>query len=217
MPRAIAAVSIAAIFLTVGCQGGESNDGRSVKPSAAEVTCDKIMSAQAKAAMKRIADIPDSAKVAYLGNPQGAADDLVALYDTGTASEWDEVDFCGAHKGSEGLGSVQVRFALADKLPEEGNVASIFKKYSMAKAALAGVKVGVLYFECSSKNFASGAGATVLVRGEVRSRYETSEPEEAAREDALRIVYESSRAVADLLACKSNAGLPGSFTMPPEV
>ena len=87
----------------------------------------------------------------------------------------------------------------------------------MGKSALGGVGVGVLYFECSSKKFSLGAGATVLVRGEVRSRYQTSEPEDAAREDNLRIIYESSRALSDLLDCQSNAGLPVSFSMPPEV
>jgi hypothetical protein len=167
--------------------------------------------------MKRIADIPASVKTTFLGDPQGTADGLVAQHDAGTASEWDEEDFCSVHKGSAGLDSVQVRFSLADEPPKDGQTASIFKEYRMAKAALAGVKVGVLYFECSSKKFSLGAGATVLIRGEVRSRYETSESENAAREDTLRIVYESSRVLSDLLDCKSNAGLPDSFTMPPEV
>ncbi|MFG2128257.1 hypothetical protein ACGFNV_10695 [Streptomyces sp. NPDC048751] len=167
--------------------------------------------------MKRIADIPASVETTYLGDPQRAADGLVAQYDAGTASEWAEEGFCAAHEGSAGLDSARVTFSLAQEVPEEGKVASIFKEYRMAKAALAGIKVGVLYFECSSGNFASGAGATVLVRGEVRSRYETSEAEGAARKDTLRVVYEASRALSKLLGCKSNAGLPSSFSMPPEV
>ncbi|MGI5194462.1 hypothetical protein ACQEVY_12640 [Streptomyces sp. CA-288835] len=215
--RVMASVTIAAVLATTGCQSEESKSEGGASPSSTEVTCDKILGAQAKAAMKRIADIPESVKVTFLGDPQGAADGLVAQYDAGTASEWDDEDFCGAHKGSAGLDSVQVRFALAQEIPKKGEAASIFKEYRMAKAALAGVKVGVLYFECSSEKFASGAGATVLVRGEVRSRYETSESEDAAREDTLRIVYESSRAFSGLLECKSNAGLPANFKMPPEL
>jgi hypothetical protein len=167
--------------------------------------------------MKRISDIPASTKATILGDPQRAADGLVAQHDTGTVSEWDDEYFCSAHRGSAGLDSARVEFSLAEEPPEAGQVASIFKEYRMAKSALAGIKVGVLYFECSSKKFSSGTGATVLVRGEVRSRYETSEPEDAAREDTLRIVYESSRILSGLLDCKSNAGLPNSFTMPPEI
>ncbi len=87
----------------------------------------------------------------------------------------------------------------------------------MAKTALAGVKVSVLYFECSSKKFSLGAGATVLIRGEFRATLEPSEREDAARQDTLRVVYESSRILSGLLNCKSNAGLPATFTMPPEV
>ncbi|MEV6178663.1 hypothetical protein [Streptomyces sp. NPDC052015] len=208
---------ITSALMVAGCQGEDSKSDDTATPSAAEVTCGEILSAQAKAAMKRIANIPASVSTSYLGDPQGAVDGLVAQYDAGTASEWNDEDFCGAYKGSAGLDSVRVRFSLAEEPPEKGNVASPFKEYRMAKAAIAGVKVGVLYFECFSDKFSSGAGATVLVRGEVRSRYETSESADAAREDTLRIVYESSRALSDLLDCKSNAGLPASFTMPPEV
>ncbi len=215
--RAVALVSIAAVLAMAGCQSGESKSGPSASPSSAEVTCERVLNAEAKAAIKRIADIPRSVKVTYIGSPQRTADHLVALHDAGNVSEWDEANFCGAHKGSAGLESVQVKFSLAEESPKTGHAASIFKEYRMAKAALAGIKVGVLYFECSSKKFAAGAGATVLVRGEVRSRYETSEPEETAREDTLRIIYESSRALSDLLGCNSNAGLPSSFSMPPEV
>lgn len=215
--RVMASVSIAAVLMTSGCQDGKPKSEGAASPSSAEMTCAKLLSAQTKAAMKRISDIPESVKTTFLGDPQGAADGLVAKYDSGTASEWDYENFCGAHKGSAGLESVKVRFSLAQELPEKGEVASIFKEYRMGKAALAGIKVGVLYFECSSEKFASGAGATVLVRGEVRSRYETSESEDAAREDTLRIVYESSHTFSDMLECKSNAGLPADFKMPPEL
>ncbi|MFI5677774.1 hypothetical protein [Streptomyces cellulosae] len=208
---------LAAAFAMVSCQAEVPKSGSAASPSSAEGTCEGILDAQVKAAMKRIADIPQSVKVTYLGNPQRTADHLVAQHDVGSASEWDDTNFCGVHTGSTGLESVRVSFSLPEEPHETGHAASIFKEYKMAKAALAGVKVGVLYFECSSKKFAMGAGATVLIRGEVRSRYETSEPEEAAREDTLRIVYESSRALSDLLGCKSNAGLPSSFSMPPEV
>ncbi|MDQ0832829.1 hypothetical protein QF032_004673 [Streptomyces achromogenes] len=126
------------------------------------------------------------------------------------------MDFCGAYKGSSGLDSVRIRFSLAEDPPGKGKAASIFKEYRMGKAALAGVKVGVLYFECTSDKFSAGAGATILLRGEVRSRYETSEAEDAARQDTLGVAYESSRALAGLLVCKAGGGLPASFTMPPE-
>lgn len=215
--KAIASASIAVVLLTAGCQGGKSKSGSAASPSSAEVTCDKVLSTQAKEAMRRVADIPESAKTSFLGDPQGAAGGLVAKYDAGAAKERDYEYFCGVHEGSAGLASAQVRFSLVQEFPKKGEAASIFKEYRMAKVALAGVKVGVLYFECSSKKFSLGAGATVLVRGEVRSLYETSESESAAREDTLRIVYESSRALSELLDCGSNAGLPATFSMPPEL
>lgn len=87
----------------------------------------------------------------------------------------------------------------------------------MGKVARATTKKGLLYFECSSSKFSLGAGATVLVRGESRTSDEVTEAEDAAQEDNLRIVYESSRAFSELLGCKTNAGLPDSFTMPPKV
>ncbi|WP_225840072.1 hypothetical protein [Streptomyces sp. NK08204] len=111
--------------------------------------------------------------------------------------------FCGAYEGLSGLDSVGVDFSLAQELPEKGEAASIFTKYIMGKTALASTKVAVLYFNCSSGKF---DGATVLIRGEVRSRYDVTEPPAAAREDNLRILHDSSQTLSALLKCKAGTG-----------
>ncbi|KOU55240.1 hypothetical protein ADK57_45150 [Streptomyces sp. MMG1533] len=111
---------------------------------------------------------------------------------------------------------MQVEFSLVQEVSERAE-GTIGKDYRMGKLARASTKLGVLYFECSSKRFSLGAGATVLVRGESRTNDEVTETEEAAQEDNLRIIYESSRAFSDLLKCKSHAGLPADFKMPPEL
>ncbi|MBO7937212.1 hypothetical protein JTP77_014930 [Streptomyces sp. S9] len=213
----MAALSVAAALMTSGCQGGDVRGGAGgASPSSEKATCTKVLSAPARAAMERIAGIAAPAKATYLGDPQGAADGLVAQYDAATASEYDYEEFCGVHRGEAGVPAARVRFSLAEEAPE-GEAARIFKRYRMGKAALAGVKVSVLYFECSSTTFSLGAGATVLVRGEFRATNEPSESEDAAREDTLRVVYEASSALSGLLDCESHAGLPSSFTMPAEV
>lgn len=213
----IAPVLIAAVLVMTGCQDGESKGGSSASQSPAALSCDKVLSTQAKEAMKRVAGISASTEAVFIGDVQRTADELVGQYDAGVNDPNADIDFCGAHRGSSGLASAFVRFSLPQEVPEEGKVASIFKEYSMGKAALAAAKVGVLYFECSSEKFGGGAGTAVLVRGEVRSSYEATESEAAAREDNLRIVYESSRALSGQLQCKSNSGLSADFKMPTEL
>jgi hypothetical protein len=176
-----------------------------------------VLSTQGKQAVRRVADIPASQSISFYGDPQDAADKLVAQYAAGAAGDFDEVSFCRIHQGSAVvIPEVEVKFSLTQKLPESSKQ-SILDDYRMGKSASAGAKVGLLYFECSSKRFALGAGATVLVMGASRVSGEVTEPEDKAQQDNLRIIYESSRTLSGLLGCKSNAGLPSSFTMPPEV
>jgi hypothetical protein len=207
----------ATILLLAGCQGEDKQGGNEAPARTEGPSCAQVFSAQGKEAIKRMADIPASSSTTFLGHPQEAAERLVAQYDAGTPDKSSAVDFCDVHKEAAGLDSAQVSFSLAQDVPERGKSASVFKEYRMAKAALVGTKVGVLYFECTSKRWAAGTGATALVRGEVRSRYETSAPDSTARQDALRVTYESSLFLSELLGCKSNADLPAAFTMPPEL
>ncbi|MGW3017695.1 hypothetical protein [Streptomyces longwoodensis] len=207
----------AAILLVAGCQGEDKQSGSQAPARTEGPSCAHVFSTQGKEAVKRMADIPASSSATFLGRPQEAAERLVAQYDAGTPDKSRAVDFCDVHKEAAGLDSAQVSFSLAEDVPERGRSASIFKEYRMAKAALVGTKVGVLYFACASKQLAAGKGGTVLVRGEVRSRYETSAPDSTARQDALRVIYESSFSFSKLLGCKSNADLPETFTMPPEL
>jgi hypothetical protein len=213
----IAPVLIAVVLTTAGCQSGGSKAADSASPSeAASGSCDKSLSTPVKAAMKRVADIPVSAKTSFIGDPQRAAEQVVARYEAGGVGDLTSIAFCGAYKGSSGLDSVMVNYDLPQTTPEKGKAAEIFKEYRMGKTALAGVKVGVLYFECSSGKLGGSAGTTVLIRGEVRSRYEASESAAAARKDNLHILHDSSRTLASLLDCKSNSGLSDTFTMPSE-
>lgn len=154
-PRAAMPLLTAAILLLAGCQG-EDKQGGSEAPARTEgPSCAQVFSAQGKEAIKRMVDIPASSSTTFLGHPQEAAERLVAQYDAGTPDKSSAVDFCDVHKEAAGLDSAQVNFSLTQDVPERGKSASVFKEYRMAKAALVGTKVGVLYFECTSKQWAA--------------------------------------------------------------
>lgn len=158
----VAPVLIAVALTTAGCQGGGSKAADATSPSeAASGSCDKSLSAPVQAAMKRVADLPVSAKTSFIGDRQRAAEQVVARYEA-------------------------------------------FKECRMGKTALAGVKVG------------GTSGASVLIRGDVRSRSEASESAAATREDNLHILHGTSRTLASLLNCKENSGLSDTFRMPSE-
>ena len=212
----IAPVLIAVVLTVAGCQGGGSKAADSASQSPASGSCDKSLSSSVKEAMKRVADIPVSAKTSFIGDPQRTAKQVVARYEAGGVGDLADIAFCGAYKGSSGLDSVMVSYYLPQDSPEKGKAAATFKEYRMGKIALAGIKVGVLYFECTSGKFGGSSDATVLIRGEVRSRYEASESAAAARADNLRILHDSSRTLARLLDCESNSGLSDAFSMPAE-
>ena len=213
----IAPVLIAVVLAAAGCQGGGSKAADATSPSeAASGSCDRSLSAPVKAAMKRVADLPVSAKTSFIGDPQRAAEQVVARYEAGGAGDLTGIAFCGAYKGSSGLDSVMVSYYLPRSTPEKGKVAETFKEYRMGKTALAGVKVGVLYFECVSGKFGGTSGTSVLIRGEVRSRSEASESAAAAREDNLHILHDTSRTLANLLNCQEDSGLSDTFSMPSE-
>jgi hypothetical protein len=208
---------MAVALVATGCQGEGSNDGASASPSSEKRSCDKILGAQAEEAARRVAGIPDSVKINHYGDPKDAADELIANYDAGTPDKVDRLDFCSFYRESdEVIPVVRVRFSLEQEI-EELTKDSIVEEYRMGKSARTNDRLGILYFECTSDRFYLGAGATVLIRGEARVSLEAAESEVAAQEDNLRIIYESSRAFSDLLGCKSNAGLPASFTMPPKM
>jgi hypothetical protein len=214
--RVMAPVLISVALAATGCQGEDSKNRNSASPSAEKWSCEKILGPQGEVAVRRVADIPNSVKIRFSGHPEDTAGDFVAKYDAGVADEAEDLDFCRIYRESaEVLPSVEVRFSLVQEIPESSDD-SIGAEYRMGKVARATTKKGVLYFECSSAKFSLGAGATVLVRGESRTIDEVTESENAAQEDNLRIVYASSRAFSELLGCKSNAGLPDSFTMPPQ-
>jgi hypothetical protein len=216
-PRVTASFLLAAALAMAGCQSEDSKGGNSASPTSEKWSCGKVLSAQVEEAVRRVADIPASVKVNRYGHPKDAADGLIANHDAGTLGKADNLGFCSFYRETvEAIPSVEVKFSLVEDIPEKSDD-SIGEYYRLGKAAVATTKKGVLYFECSSKKFSMGDGAAVLVRGESRTNDEVTESEAAAREDNLRIVYESSRALSDLLGCKSNAGLPSSFSMPPEV
>jgi hypothetical protein len=205
------AVAVALLALT-GCQSEEPKDNGSASQSSAKDSCSKSLSTQGEQAVRRVSDA--SQKLTFYGDPQDAAGQLVAQYDSGVRDK--EVSFCRIHQGSSVVTpEVEVRFSLVQEVPEPSKD-SIVTEYRMGESASAGVKVGILYFECTSKKLSLGAGATVLVHGVSRVSGEVTEPEDAARQDNLRIIYESSRFLSKLLGCKSNAGLPTTFAMPPE-
>ncbi|MFI6405271.1 hypothetical protein [Streptomyces sp. NPDC050548] len=209
-------VLIAVALTVAGCQGGGSKAADPPSRSPASESCDRSLSSSVKAAMKRVADIPVSVKTSFIGHPQRTADQVVARYEAGGVGDLSSISFCGAYKGSSGLDSVMVSYYLPEDSPGKGQAAETFKEYRMGKLALAGVKVGVLYFECTSGKFSGSSGAPVLIRGEVRSRYEASESAAAARTDNLRILHGSSRTLASLLNCETSSGLSDTFSMPPE-
>ncbi|MFE9626876.1 hypothetical protein [Streptomyces sp. NPDC006527] len=213
----IAPVLTAAFLAISACQAGGEGGEASPIPSPGEWSCDKILGVQAEQAVRRVSGIPDSIKISRSGDPKDAADELVANYDAGTPDSADRLDFCRFYRGSEVvIPAVEVRFSLTRKV-EALSKNSIVDEYRMGRSARANDRLGILYFECTSDRFYLGGGATVLVRGESRVNPEPAASGVTAREDNLRIIYESSRAFSDLLGCKSNAGLPASFTMPPEV
>ncbi|MGW0577209.1 hypothetical protein ACWD25_14825 [Streptomyces sp. NPDC002920] len=155
-------------------------------------------------------------KLSTRTDPQDPADELIAQNDAATADDYNEVDFCNIYSGSSLVTpSVRTRFSLVREVPAPSKD-SIVQEYRMGKRAAAGEKVALLYFECTSKKFYMGAGATVLVHGYSRIYNEVTVSEDVARQDNLRIIYESSRALSKLLGCKSNAELPAAFTMPPK-
>ncbi|MEU9571760.1 hypothetical protein AB0D62_18080 [Streptomyces massasporeus] len=205
------------ILAVTGCHGGESNDGNSASPTSGKGFCENVLSAQGEEAVRRVAGIPNSVEMRFSGHSKDSADELVSNYDSGAPGKAKNLDFCRVYReSSEVMPSIQVEFSLVQEV-EQREESTIGKDYRMGVLARASGKLGVLYFECSSKRFDSGAGATVLVRGESRSNDHVAESEKAAREDNLRIIYESSRAFSDLLDCKANAGLPDDFKIPPEL
>lgn len=205
------------ILALTACYGEASNDGNSENPTSARGFCENALSAQGKEAVRRVAGIPDSVRMRFSGHSKEGANEIVSSYDSGASGEAENLDFCRIYRGSsEVMPSVQVEFSLVQEV-EKREEGTIGKDYRMGVLSRANAKLGVLYFECSSARFKSGAGATVLVRGESRSNDEVTESGKAAPEDNLRIIYESSRAFSGLLECKSNAGLPTDFKMPPEL
>ncbi|MFF2212842.1 hypothetical protein [Streptomyces antibioticus] len=172
-----------------------------------------------ESAVRRVAGVPDSVKIRRYGHPEDSADELIANVDAGTPDEAKRLDFCRFYRESvEVIPSVEVRFSVVREVPASSSGAdALGKSYRMAKGAVATTKLGVLYFECFSKKLSRGEGAKVLVRGESRTNDEVAESEAAAYQDNLRIVHASSRAFAELLGCEANAGLPATFSMPPEV
>ncbi|MEU3276814.1 hypothetical protein [Streptomyces antibioticus] len=171
-----------------------------------------------ESAVRRVAGVPDSVEVNRYGHPGDSADELIANVDAGTPDEAKRLDFCRFHRESvEVMPSVEVRFSVVREVPASGGADALGKSYRMAKGAVATIKLGVLYFECFSKKLSRGDGAKVLVRGESRTNDEVAESEAAAYQDNLRIVHASSRAFAELLGCEANAGIPATFSMPPEV
>jgi hypothetical protein len=213
----IVPIATGLILALAACHGGESNDGNSESPTSAKRSCENFLSAQGREAVRRVAGIPDSVKMRFSGHSNESADEVVSNYDSGAPGEANNLDFCRIYReSSEVMPSVQVEFSLVQEV-EKREEGTIGKDYRMGVLARASAKLGVLYFECSSTRFKSGAGATVLLRGESRSNDDVSESEKVAPEDNLRIIYESSRAFSGLLECKSNAGLPADFKMPPEL
>ncbi|MFJ4280731.1 hypothetical protein [Streptomyces massasporeus] len=205
------------ILAVAGCHRGESKDENSADPTSGEGSCEKALSIQGEEAVRRVAGVPDSVKMRFSGHSKDSADELVSNYDSGAPGEANNLDFCRAYRdSSEVMPSIQIEFSLVQEV-EKREETTIGQDYRMGVLARASTKLGVLYFECSSKRLNSGAGATVLVRGESRSNDEAAESEKATQEDNLRIIYESSRAFSSLLDCKSNAGLPATFKMPPEL
>lgn len=208
-------VLITATLVMTGCQGGEPKDGNSASQSSAKEPCGEVLSEMGEEAVRRVADV--RGEVSYSGSPQAAADELILQQTTGEAKGSNFVDFCRFYKGSSVVTpAVRVIFSLEQEVSTLGKD-PIVNEFRMGKSARAGERLGILYIECSSEKFSAGAGATVLVRGESRMNDEITESEAAAQKDNLRIIYESSRALVGLLDCKSKAGLPATFTMPPEV
>ncbi|MGW1597056.1 hypothetical protein [Streptomyces sp. NPDC002343] len=204
---------LTAMVAVSGCQDGDANSKDPADEDTAGSSCSQVLSAQAKAAMLRLADVPASAKADYVGDPRRTADQLAAQYLTGRADETG-LSFCGAYAGSSGPASVEVQFSLSRALPRKRAAAADFKEYRMGKAALVGAKTAFLYFDCSSSKF---DGTTQLIRGEVRTTYEDTEPPAVAREDHLRVLHDSSRVLSGLLGCGQGSGITGAFTMPPAV
>ncbi|MYY00052.1 hypothetical protein GT045_35990 [Streptomyces sp. SID486] len=191
-----------------GCQGGETKGGG---PSAARTTCAGVLDAQTESAVRRLADIHGPAKVEYEGDPALTASQLAAQYLTGKADQKDYF-FCGAYRGSAEHESVRINFSLTQELPRASTTGSEFKGYRMGKLARVSSRAGYLYFDCSSVKFDR---TTQLVRAEIDPITGVTEPSDAAREDNLRVLHGSSRALSRLLECEPGTGITGSFTVPP--
>lgn len=217
--RAIPLLFVAVALTVSGCGDEGKNGSGSAGQSVAGESCQNVLSAQGEAAVRRLGGVSESAKISGHGSPRSSVEKLVNRYDAGLteAQASKRVDFCGYYIGpSVVMPAVQVRFSFEGEMLDLGTD-SVVRKYRMAESAYAANRMGSIYFECSSDRFAVGAGATVLVHGESRSLGEPAEAGVAARRDNLRIIYESSRVFSELLGCKSNAGLPSTFMMPPEV
>ncbi|MEU3525564.1 hypothetical protein AB0E62_17105 [Streptomyces sp. NPDC038707] len=196
-----------------GCQEGDAQSKDPAHQNNTGHSCSQVLSAEAKAAMLRLADTPASTKAEYLGEPRRTAEQLAAQYLTGKTDETG-LSFCGAYTKSSGPASVEVEFSLSRRLPRERATATDFTRYRMGKTALVGTKTAFLYFDCASAKF---DGTTQLVRGEVRTAHENAEPPAAARKDHLRVLHDSSRALSGLLGCETGSGITGPFVMPARI
>ncbi|MEU7414155.1 hypothetical protein AB0B40_33425 [Streptomyces sp. NPDC042638] len=198
------------VLAATGCQSGEAKDER---PSAARTSCAEVLDAQTKSAIRRLADIPAPAKVEYEGDPALTANQLVTQYLTGKPDQR-EYFFCGAYKDSSEHESVRIDFSLTHVLPRADTTGSEFQGYRMGKAARVSSRAGYLYFDCSSAKFDR---TTQLVHAELEPIFRVTETAAAAREDNLRVLHGSSRALSRLLGCEKGTGITGAFTMPPTV
>ncbi|MGW1322067.1 hypothetical protein ACWD64_06045 [Streptomyces antibioticus] len=206
------AVLLAAFLLVTACQG----DKGSAAPE--KGACDTVLGEDVESAVRRVAGVPDSVEITRYGHPEDSADELIANVDAGTPDEAKRLDFCRFYRESvEAVPSVEVSFSVVREVPASRGADALGKRYRMAKGAVAATRLGVLYFECFSKELSRGDGAKVLVRGQSRTNDEVAESDAAAYQDNLRIVHASSRAFAELLGCEANAGIPATFSMPPEV
>ncbi|MFE8011437.1 hypothetical protein ACFU3O_01695 [Streptomyces antibioticus] len=207
---------VAAFLLVTGCQGDKGSAGEG---AAEKGICYTALGKDVESAVRRVAGIPDSVRITRYGHPQDSADELIANIDAGTPDEAKRLDFCRFYRESvEVTPSVEVSFWVVPEVPASSSGAdALGKSYRMAKGAVATTKLGVLYFECFSKKLSRGEGAKVLVRGASRTNDEVAESDAAAYEDNLRIIHASSRVYAELLGCEANAGIPATFSMPPEV
>ncbi|NUV65040.1 hypothetical protein [Streptomyces sp. CAI-85] len=207
---------VAAFLLVTGCQGDKGSAGEG---AAEKGICYTALGKDVESAVRRVAGIPDSVKITRYGNPEDSVDKLITMVAMGTPEKATRLEFCRFYRETVvSSPPVEVTFWGVREVPKRGADA-LGKSYRMAKGAAATSKLGVLYFECSSEEFSLGLGGAtkVLIRGESRTNDEVAESDAAAYEDNLRIIHASSRVYAELLGCEANAGIPATFSMPPEV